>query len=129
MPGTETMLWVVTYAAAAALVAVVAYAAWDITRLLRAHRRMAKVLADREEYRPLLSTLAARARQNGGTLQLSERESLDVRERVREGLMFLEPRDRKRIEELLRGRTAREGYLRNLLCTSMNRMERVEHHA
>jgi biopolymer transport protein ExbB/TolQ len=129
MPNTETMVWMVAYATAAALVAVVAYAAWDVTRLLRAHRRMAKVLAEREEYRPLLYTLIARARQNGGILQLSERESLDARERVREGLIFLEPGDRKRIEERLRGRTAREGYLRNLLCTSMNRMERVEHHA
>jgi hypothetical protein len=130
MPGTETIT-LVAYAAAAVFAAVVSYAAWDVMQLLRAHRRMAKVLAEREEYRPLLDTLATRARQHGGTLRLSEREALDVRERVREGLVFLTPGDRKRIEERLRGYTVqgREGYLRNLLCTSLNRMEQLEHHA
>lgn len=130
MPGPEAIVWV-TYALGAALVAVTAYAAWDITRLLRAHRRMVRLLAEREEYRPMLYRLAARARQNGGVLRLSEREALDVREQVREGLVFLEPGDRKRIEHSLRGHTVqgREAYLRNLLCTSLNRMEQMEHHA
>jgi hypothetical protein len=130
MPGTETIVWFV-YAAAAVLVIVLVCAAWDITHLLRAHRRMARVLVEREEYRPLLDTLAARARQNGGELRLSERESLDVRDRVREGLVFLQPGDRKRIAPRLRGRSAHgyEGYLRNLLRTSMSQMDDLHHHA
>lgn len=124
------MVWV-TYALGVALMALIAYATWDVTRLLRAHRRMAKMLAEREEYRPMLYTLAARARRNGGILKLTEREALNVRERVREGLVFLEPGDRKRIEHNLRGHTVqgREAYLRNLLCTSMNRMDQLQHHA
>jgi hypothetical protein len=124
------MRWV-AYGATVVLAIVVPYAVWDITRLLRAHRRMARLLAERAEYRPMLYTLAARARRNGGVLELTEREALDVRERVREGLVFLDPRDRRRVEHGLHGRTVqgREAYLRNLLVTSMNHAEALEHHA
>jgi hypothetical protein len=130
MPGTELIEWA-AYAATVVLVVVLACAVWDITHLLRAHRRMARVLVEREEYRPLLNTLAARARQNGGALRLSERESLDVRDQVREALVFLQPGDRRRIAPRLRGRTMHgyEGYLRNLLRTSMDQMSDLPHHA
>lgn len=129
MHGPEIITWV-AWAAAVAFVVVAAYAAWDITHLLRAHRRMARVLAEREEYRPLLKTLAARARQNGGALRLSERESLDVRDKVREGLVFLQPGDRERIAQRLRGRPGHgyEGYLCNLLDTSLHQVEDLRHH-
>lgn len=92
---------------------------------------MARALAEREEYRPLLRTLAARARHNDGALRLSERESLDLRSQVREGLVFLQPADRRRIAQRLRGGPARgyEGYLHNLLCTSMDQVEDLQHHA
>ncbi|HEX6038860.1 hypothetical protein [Longimicrobium sp.] len=125
-----SIVWVARISAVV-FVVVAAYVACDITRLLRAHRRMARVLAEREEYRPLLDTLAARARQNGGTLRLSERESLDVRDKVREALVFLQPGDRKRIAPRLRGRSVSgyEGYLWNLLLTSMNQLDETRHPA
>lgn len=124
------IIWVARVSAVV-FVVVALYVAWDVTRLLRAHRRMARVLAEREEYRPLLDTLATRARQNGGTLRLSERESLDVRDKVREALVFLQPGDRRRIAPRLRGRSVHgyEGYLWNLLRTSMNQLENLRHHA
>jgi hypothetical protein len=130
MSESEVITWV-AHAAGVTLVAVLGYATWDITHLLRAHRRMARVLAEREEYRPLLDRVAARARENGGVIRLSERESLDVRDRVREGLVHLEPGDRRRVAVRLLGRSAHghAGYLRNLLCTSLNQVEDLRPHA
>lgn len=121
----------VARAAALAFFVVLGCVVWDIANTLRAHRRMARVLAEREEYRPLLRTLASRARRDGGALRLSERESLDVRDQVREGLVFLQPADRRRIAQRLRGRPGRgyAGYLHNLLCTSMNQVKDLQHHA
>lgn len=51
--------------------------------------------------------------------------------RCAKGLVFLQPADRRRIAQRLRGGPARgyEGYLHPLLCTSMDQVEDLQHHA
>jgi hypothetical protein len=113
--------WVLTLA----LIIVIASTAWDVTRLLRAERRIVQVLAERDEFRPLLRILLLRARAHGGELPITEHEEIDLREHVRRALAYVEPGDRKRVESGLLGRTVsgRQAYLRRVLYASMQRMQ------
>jgi hypothetical protein len=124
MPSAEVMLGL-AYVGAGLSTVMALSSWWDFVRLVQAHRRMAQVLSEREEYQPLLRSLRARADQGDGSLDISEHEAIDLRERVRQALVYLEPRDRKRVEESLRGRTvnSREVFLRKLLYASMQRLQ------
>lgn len=95
-------------------------------REIRATRELVRLLAERDEYRPLLRPLAARARQHDGRLQITEHEAIDLRESVRRALVHLPPPDRKRVEQGLYAPVVaeRDGYLRSVLSASIHRMQR-----
>ncbi len=95
-------------------------------REIRATRELVRLLAEHDEYRPLLRPLAARAREHDGRLQITEHEAIDLREEVRRALVHLPPADRKRVEQGLYAPMVaeRDGYLRNVLSASIHRMQR-----
>lgn len=95
---------------------------------IRAARELVRLLASREEYRPLLRSLVPRAQQHGGRLEITEHEAIDLREHVRQALVHLPPADRKRIQQSLYAPLVdeREVYLRNVLSASI---QRLRHHA
>jgi hypothetical protein len=105
-----------------------AHSVYSFVLEIRAARELVRLLATREEHRPLLRSLVARAQEHGGKLRISEHEAIDLREYVRGALEQLAPSDRKRIEQGLYAPIVdeREVYLRNLLSASV---WRVQHQA
>lgn len=102
--------------------------AYSIRRFLleiRAARQLVRLLATREEHRPLLRSLLVRAQQHGGRLRISEHEAIDLREYVRGALVNLAPADRRRVEQGLYAPLVeeREVYLRNVLSASVHRLQ------
>jgi hypothetical protein len=92
---------------------------------MRAARELVRLLATRDEYRPLLRALLPRAQQHGGRVDLSEHEAVDLREHLRRALVHLPPADRRRIEQGLYAPLVedREVYLRNVLSASVWRLQ------
>ena len=125
---TPPFLWVLNWALSLAGIAVIASTVWDFVRTARAERRIAQVLAEDDEYRPLLRSLLSRAREHGGELPITEHEEIDLRNTVREALVHMAPADRKRVESGLFAQSVRtrEVYLRRVLYASM---ERIHQHA
>ena len=108
-------------------VLVVLQSTWEFVQQRRAHREFVRLIAERDEYRPMLERLSVRARQQG-TLRISEHEAIDVRDQIRRAVVYLEPGERRWIEAGLFNRTVlgREFYLYRILCESI---QRVQHQA
>jgi hypothetical protein len=87
---------------------------------IRAGRKLVRLLADREEYRPLLRQLWLRVQQQG-TLTISEHEAIDLREQVRLATAHLPPADQKRVRQGLYSPAVaeREAYLHGVLSASV----------
>jgi hypothetical protein len=99
-----------------------------VMRVLGAdEQRVAQVLADRNEYRPLLVSLLARAREHGGKLPISEHEQIDLRDTMRQVLEHMTPGDRQFVEQGLYSQSvrAREVSLRRVLYASMARLQQA----
>jgi hypothetical protein len=97
----------------------------DIVLEMRAARRLVRVIAEREEYRPMLERLFHISGMPDGSLELSEYEQVALRERVRQALVYLVPADRKRVERALYAPSVaeREGLLRGVLSASIWRLQ------
>lgn len=119
----EPMMWL-AFAGAAFGAAGVVHSAWDLVQHLRAEREFVRVLAESDEFRPLILQLRARDEREGG-LDVGEHEAIDLRNRVRQALDYLPRRDRKRVEACLYSRTVRgrEFYLYKVLYASMQRLQ------
>lgn len=119
----EPMMWL-AFAGAAISVAGVLHCIWDAVQHLRADREFVRVLAERDEYRPLIAQLKAREEHEGG-LEVTEHEAIDLRDRVRQALVYLPLGARKRVEARLYSRTVRgrEFYLYKVLYASMQRLQ------
>ncbi len=92
---------------------------------VRATRALIRLLAERDEYQPMLQPLMARAQQHGGRVRFTEHEAIDLREEVRRALTHLPPRHRKRVEAGLYAPMVedRELFLRNVLSASVWRLQ------
>lgn len=119
----EPMMWL-AFAGAAISAAGVVHSTWDMVQHVRAERAFVRVLAESDEYRPLIAQLRAREEREGG-LDVSEHEAIDLRNRVRQALDYLPLRDRRRVEQRLYSRTVRgrEFYLHKVLYASMQRLQ------
>lgn len=124
MNSAPLLFWV-GWALLLAWAALMAASAADLASYLRAERRVAQVLADRDEYRPLLRALLARARAHEGTLPISDYEAISLRDMMQQALVHMEPRDRACVERGLFAQSvrAREVYLRRVLYASMKRLQ------
>lgn len=113
------------YVSVAMAFGMLVYQVRGFVREIRATRELIRMLADRDEYRPLLRALVTR-QQRDGRLQITEHEAIDLREEVRRALVHLPPSDRKRVERGLYAPTVaeREGYLRAVLSASVIRIQR-----
>jgi hypothetical protein len=113
------------YAGIAIGLAGLAYSVRRFVLEIRAARELVRLLATREEHRPLLHALLQRAQQHEGRLHISEHEAIDLRAYVQHALMHLPPADRKRVEQGLYAPFVdeREVYLRNLLSASVQRLQ------
>jgi hypothetical protein len=98
----------------------------EIILLVRAERDLVRVLAERDEYRPLLRRLLLRQRAQGGTLSVTEHEVIDLREEVADALVHLSPARRRRAEEGLfqDSSRGRQFYLLSVLTASIQRLQR-----
>jgi hypothetical protein len=115
------------YASVVMALGMVVYQVRWVVRELRATRELIRLLAEREEYHPLLRSLMPRLQHADGRLQITEHEAIDLREAVRRAaLVHLQPGDRRRVEQGLYAPMVaeREGYLRNVLSASIGRMQR-----
>lgn len=94
----------------------------------RAARRLVRVLAERDEYRPMLKRLFELSGRSETALEFSEYEEVALRDRVRAALVHLSPADRRRVErELFAPIVAeRANFLRSVLSASI---WRVQHQA
>lgn len=119
----EPMLWL-AFAGASISVAGALLAVRDAILHARAEREFMRILAQSEEYRPLIAQLQARDARQGG-LDVSEHEAIDLRERVRKALVYLPLPDRRRVEARLYAPTVRgrEFYLHKVLYGSMQRLQ------
>jgi hypothetical protein len=101
----------------------VAFYVREIIILLRAERDLARVIAERDEYRTLLRQLLLR--QRDGSLSVSEHEAIDLRERLRHALLYLAPAERRGAEDGLFQDSARgrQFYLLKVLSASMQRLQ------
>jgi hypothetical protein len=118
------MLALMYFGLALAVVALV-YQVRSFMLQIQAMRQLVRLLAERDEYRPLLRPLMVRV-QHGRKLQITEHEAIDLREEVRRALVHLPPTDRKRVEAGLYAPMVedREVFLRNVLTASLWRMQR-----
>lgn len=117
----EPMMWLAV-AGAAISAGGVLMSARDAVLLVRAERELVRILAERDEFRPLMSQLRAREAHAGG-LEVTEHEAIDLRNRVRQALAYLSLPYRKRVESrlyspMVRGR---EFYLHKVLWASLHR--------
>lgn len=121
----EQVLFAIAWGLCLAGIAVLASLVSDAVSDVRAARRVAQVLAEREEYRPMIHSLLGRARLNGGEIPISDHEEIDLREHVRRASIHVAPKDRERIEGGLFAYSvrAREVYLRRVLYASMQRLQ------
>ncbi|HYW11152.1 MAG TPA: hypothetical protein VE871_04320 [Longimicrobium sp.] len=119
----EPMMWLAA-AGAAIGVAGVIHSTWDAVQHVRADREFVRVLAESDEYRPLILQLKAREEHEGG-LAVTEHEAIDLRDRVRQALVYLPLGARKRVEARLYSPTVRgrEFYLYKVLYASMQRLQ------
>lgn len=119
----EPMMWL-AFAGAAVGVAGVVHSAWDLVQHLLAEREFIRVLAESDEFRPLILQLQARDEREGG-LDVSEHEAIDLRNRVQQALAYLPLGARKRVADRLYSPTVRgrEFYLHKVLYASMQRLQ------
>lgn len=119
----EPMMWL-AFAGAAISAAGVLLSIRDAVLHVRAERHFVRVLAESDEYRPLIAELKAREQHEGG-LEVGEHEAIDLRNRVRQALVHLPRPERKRVEACLYSPTVRgrEFYLHKVLYLSMQRLQ------
>lgn len=119
----EPMMWLAATGAGLGFVGVV-HSTVDLVLHFRAERRFVRMLAESDEYRPLITELKAREEQQGG-LEIGEHEAIDLRHRVAQALDLLPRADRKRVRSHLYSPTVRgrEFYLYRVLYRSIDRLE------
>jgi hypothetical protein len=119
----EPMLWLAIAATALGAVNVLISIRDEVLRV-RAERTFVRVLVESDEYRPLIAELKAREERQGD-LEIGEHEAIDLRHRIREALVHLPRRDRRRVEARLNSPTVRgrEFFLYQLLQRSIDRLE------
>lgn len=91
---------------------------------IQAERKLVRLMAEREEYRPVLHLLERRAEQHGD-ITFTEYEAIGLRELVRRAAASLPPAEQKQIAQGLDYPTVagREGYLRHVLSASVWKMQ------
>lgn len=119
----EPMMWLAIAALALGAVGVL-HSTVDLVLHIRAEREFVRVLAESDEYRPLIAELKARE-EHQGRLEIGEHEAIDLRHRVAQALDLLPRGDRRRVGSHLYSPTVRgrEFYLHKVLYKSIDRLQ------